>query len=77
MYNESTRTSEASSKEKNEDKKDLPTLPAETSIEDSTKSDREKKVVVIKPTKPDVKISDTPNHSEEVKSICITKDTKL
>jgi hypothetical protein len=61
MNDESTRTSEASSK------KDLPTLPAETSIEDSTKSDREKKVVVIKPTKPDVKISDTPNHSEEVK----------
>ena len=64
MNDESTRTSEASSKEKNEDKKDLPTLPAETSIEDSAKSDREKKVVVIKPTKPDVKISDTPNHSE-------------
>ena len=67
MNDESTRTSEASSKEKNEEKKDLPTLPAETSIEDSTKSDREKKVVVIKPTKPDAKISDTPSHSEEVK----------
>jgi hypothetical protein len=71
MNDESTRTSEASSKEKNEDKKDLPTLPAETSIEDSTKSDREKKVVVIKPTKPDVKISDTPNHSDEVKTIIL------
>jgi hypothetical protein len=32
MNDESTRTSKASSKEKNEDKKDLPTLPAETSI---------------------------------------------
>lgn len=58
---------EPSSKEKNEDKKDLPTLPAETSIEDSTESDREKKVVVIKPTKPDVKSSDTSNHSGEIK----------
>lgn len=51
--------------DKNEDKKqELATLPAETSIEDSTK---EKKVVVVKPGEPDVKISNTSDLSEEVK----------
>jgi hypothetical protein len=56
---------ETSSKDKNEDKKqELATLPAETSIEDSTK---EKKVVVVKPGDPDVKISDKSELSEEVK----------
>ena len=48
--------------DKNEDKKqELATLPAETSIEDSTK---EKKVVVVKPGEPDVKISNTSDFSE-------------
>ena len=61
-------TSETYSKGKNEDKKELPTtLPAETSIENSTKSAKEKKVVVVKPGEPDVKISDTLERSEEVK----------
>ena len=56
---------ETSSKDKNEDKKqELATLPAETSIEDSTK---EKKVVVVKPGESDVKISNTSDFSEEVK----------
>jgi hypothetical protein len=51
--------------DKNEDKKqELVTLPAETSIEDSTK---EKKVVVVKPGESDVKISNTSDFSEEVK----------
>ena len=51
--------------DKNEDKKqELATLPAETSIEDSTK---EKKVVVVKPGESDVKISNTSDFSEEVK----------
>jgi hypothetical protein len=51
--------------DKNEDKKqELATLPAESSIEDSTK---EKKVVVVKPGEPDVKISNTSDLSEEVK----------
>ena len=49
---------------KTKTKKELPTLPAETSIEDPTK---EKKVVVVKPGEPDVKISDTAEHSEGVK----------
>ena len=47
--------------------KDLQTLPAETSIEDSTKLDREKKVVVVKSGEPDVKISDAQDQSEEIK----------
>ncbi|MFL6315807.1 MAG: hypothetical protein ACJ71J_08435 [Nitrososphaeraceae archaeon] len=67
MNDENTTTSETSSKEKHEDKKDLPTLPAETSIEDSTKLDREKKVVVVKSGEPDVKISDAQDQSEEIK----------
>jgi hypothetical protein len=67
MNDEDTATSETYSKDKNEDKKELPTLPAETSIEDSTKSAKEKKVVVVKPGEPDVKISDTLDRSEEVK----------
>jgi hypothetical protein len=66
MNDENTTTSETSSKEKHEDNKDLPTLPAETSIEDSTKLDREKKVVV-KSGEPDVKISDAQDQSEETK----------
>jgi hypothetical protein len=67
MNDENTTTSETSSKEKHEDKKDLQTLPAETSIEDSTKLDREKKVVVVKSGEPDVKISDAQDQSEEIK----------
>ena len=67
MNDEDTATSETYSKDKNEDKKELPTLPAETSIEDSTKSAKEKKVVVVKPGEPDVKISDALDRSEEVK----------
>jgi hypothetical protein len=68
MNDENTTTSETSSKEKHEDKKDLPTLPVETSIEDSTKLDREKKVVVVvKSGEPDVKISDAQDQSEETK----------
>jgi hypothetical protein len=67
MNDENTTTSGTASKEKNEDKKDLPTLPAETSIEDSTKSDREKKVVVIKSGEPEVKISESPDQSEASK----------
>lgn len=67
MNDENTTTSETSSKEKHEDKKDLPTLPAETSIEDSTKLDREKKVVVVKSGEPDVKISYAQDQSEETK----------
>jgi hypothetical protein len=68
MNDEDTATSETSSKDKNEDKKDLPTLPAETSIEDSTNSAKEKKVVVVKPEEPNVKISDTRDRSEEAKT---------
>jgi hypothetical protein len=67
MNDENTTTSGTSSKEKNEDKKDLPTLPAETSIEDSTKLDKEKKVVVVKSGEPEVKISESPDHSEGAK----------
>jgi hypothetical protein len=63
MNDENTATSERSSKDKNGDKKELPTLPAETSIEDT----KEKKVVVVKPGEPDVKISDTSDHSQKVK----------
>jgi hypothetical protein len=66
MNDENTATFETSSKDKNEDKKELPTLPAETSIEDSTK-EKEKKVVVVKPGEPNVKISDTSDHSQEAK----------
>ncbi len=61
MNDENTATSETSSTGKNEDKKELPTLPVGTSIEDSTK---EKKVVVVKPGEPDVKISDTSDRSQ-------------
>jgi hypothetical protein len=64
MNDDNTTTSETSLKSKNEDKKELPTLPAETSIEDSTKSAHEKKVIVVKPVEPDVKISDTTQNSE-------------
>ena len=55
MNDDNSTTSETSPKAKNEEKKDLPTLPAETSIEDSTKSAEEKKVVLVKPGEPDVK----------------------
>ena len=64
MNDDNTTTSETSLKSKNEDKKELPTLPAETSIEDSTKSAKEKKVVVVKPGDPDVKTSVTAENSE-------------
>ena len=64
MNDDNTTTSETSPKAKNGEKKELPTLPAETSIEDSTKSPQEKKVVVVKPGEPDVKISDTAENSE-------------
>ena len=64
MNNDNTTTSETSPKDKNEDKKELPTLPAETSVEDSTKSAKEKKVVVVKPGEPDVKISDSGEQPE-------------
>ena len=64
MNDEDTATSKTS-KDKNEEKKDLPTLPAETSIEDSTNSAKEKKVVVVKPGEPDVKISEEQDQSEE------------
>ena len=64
MNDDNSTTSETSPKDKNEEKKDLPTLPAETSIEDSTKSAEEKKVVLVKPGEPDVKISDSADSSE-------------
>lgn len=64
MNDDDTTTSETSTKAKNEEKKELPTLPAEMSIEDSTKSANEKKVVVVKPGDPDVKTSDTAENSE-------------
>ena len=63
MNDEDTATSETYSKDKNEDKKELPTLPAETSIDNSSKSEKEKKVVVVKPGAHDVKISDTLDRS--------------
>jgi hypothetical protein len=65
MNDENIAASETSSK--NEDKKDLPTLPAETSIDDSSNSAKEKKVVVVKPGEPDVKISEAQDQSEEAK----------
>jgi hypothetical protein len=64
MNDVNTTTSETSRKSKNGDKKELPTLPAENSIEDSTKSAHEKRVVVVKPGDADVKISDTAEYSE-------------
>jgi hypothetical protein len=73
MIDEDTSTSETSSKDKNEDKKDLPTLPAETSIEDSTNSAKEKKIVVVKPGEPDVKISETQDQSVEAKLVILQK----
>ena len=51
------------SKDKNEDKRELPTNPAETSIVGSKKLVKEKKVVVVKPGEPDVKISDNEEQS--------------
>ena len=47
--------------------KELPTLPTETSTEDSTNSANEKKVVVVKPGEPDVKISDRQGDSSDNK----------
>ena len=67
MNDEYTATSETSSKGKNEDKKDLPTLPEDTSIEDSTNSAKDKKVVVVKPGESDIKISGAQDQSEEAK----------
>jgi hypothetical protein len=63
MNSEDTTTSESQHK----DKEELPTLPSETSDDGSTKSTREKKVVVVKPTETDLKASDVPGSSEEVK----------
>ena len=74
MNDVDTATSETSPKDKNEDKKELPTLPAETSIDDSKKSAKEKKVVVVKPREPDVKISDASDHSEEVSELAKITD---
>ena len=68
MNDVNTTASETSPKSKNEDKKELPTLPAENSIHDSTKPAHEKKVVVVKPGDPDVKISDTAEDSEGARS---------
>ena len=64
MNDDNLTASETSPKTENEDKKDLPIPPAETSMEDSTKSAKEKKVVLIKPEEPDVKISDSADSSE-------------
>ena len=64
MNDDNTTTSETSTESKNEDKKELPTRPAETSIEGSTKSAHEEKVVVVKPGEPHVKISDTAESSK-------------
>jgi hypothetical protein len=65
MNDETTTTSsKVASKDKEEE---LPTVPAETSIEDSTKADKEKKVVVVKPGEPGVKISEAQDQSEEAK----------
>jgi hypothetical protein len=65
MDSEDTTTSESHHKDKDE----LPTLPSETPDDGSTKSTREKKVVVVKPTETDPKGSDVPGSgsSEEVK----------
>jgi len=64
MSDEEPGHSETSSETKKEDKKEnLPTLPAETSIDDPSKSTKEKKVVVVKPGEPDVKISETLDRS--------------
>ena len=68
MNDVNTTTSETSRRSKNEDKKELPTVPAENSIEDSSKSAHEKKVVVVKPGDPDVKISDVADDSEGARS---------
>jgi len=66
MDSEDTTTSESHHKDKDDE---LPTLPSETSDDISTKSTREKKVVVVKPTETDLKDSDVPasGSSEEVK----------
>jgi hypothetical protein len=55
---------ETSSKDKDQDKKEMPTVPAETSIKGSKKPVKEKKVVVVKPGESDVKISDNADQSE-------------
>jgi hypothetical protein len=60
MSDEEPGHAETSSEDKRED---LPTLPAETSIDDSSKSAKEKKVVVVKPGESDVKISDRQDDS--------------
>ena len=66
MNDVNTTTSETSPESKNEDKKELPILPAENSIDDSTKPAQ--KVVVVKPGDPDVKISDVAEDSEGARS---------
>ncbi|MFL6426399.1 MAG: hypothetical protein ACJ71R_22790 [Nitrososphaeraceae archaeon] len=67
MNSEDMTTSKASSRGEDEDKEESPTLPSETSEEGSTKSTREKKVVVIKPTETNDKDSYEKGTSEEVK----------
>jgi hypothetical protein len=67
MNHEDAAVSKSSPKDKNEIEKELPTLPADTAIEESTKSDKEKKVVVVKPGESDIKISDISDQSEQVK----------
>jgi hypothetical protein len=63
MNSEDTTTSESYSK----DKEESPTLPAKAADDNSTKSTREKKVVVVKPTGTDVKCSDVSGSTEEAK----------
>ena len=70
MNSEDTTTSESYSK----DKEELPTLPAKTADDNSTKSTREKKVVVVRPTGTDVKRSDV---SEEEKNNIIRINYEL
>jgi hypothetical protein len=64
MSDYNATNSETSSEDKCEDKKDLPSISAETSIEGSKKPVKEKKVVVIKPGEPDVKISGSARQPE-------------
>jgi trehalose-6-phosphatase len=54
-----------SSRHEDEDKEESPTLPAETSDHGPTKSTREKKVVVVKPTKTNHKDSQAQGFSDE------------
>jgi hypothetical protein len=67
MNNEDTAVSMTSPKDKNENEKELLTLPADKSIKEFTKSEKEKKVVVVKPGEPDHKISYISDQSEQLK----------